>query len=581
MSRKNDKMRFAILGGGPSGLFMFKRFIESGFNDIEISIFESGDTLGIGMPYSKKGANFEHVTNVSDNEIPEIVTSIDEWIKNAPESILKEFDIAPDTFNEYKVLPRLFFGKYLEAQFMLLLKEAESKKIKVYVHLNTNVIDVCTEPTANYVCINTNKGEEQFDCIIMCTGHHWPLKHEGKISGYYDSPYPPAKLKQQINYPVAIKGASLTAIDAVRTLARCNGRFETGEDGLLTYILNEESAGFKIVLHSKDGLLPAVRFHLEDSHLSKDAVLSTKDLQENMRKNDGFVSLDNLFEINFKEPIRKHDPDFYEKIRGMTMEEFVDSMMAMRESIDAFQLLKGEYAEAEKSIKRKHSVYWKEMLAVLSFAMNYPAKHLSAEDMLRLQKVLMPLISIVIAFVPQSSCKEIIALHDAGLLTLIPVSEKSNAEPHTDKGGIYHYNEDGSDKKSLHYEMFIDCVGQPHLSIDDFPFKSLVKNGIISPARIRFRSNDTGRNEKNNGNKKVEIDPDGCYFLSVPGITIDDNFCAVDVYGASNNRIYIMSVPYIGGFNPDYSGLDFGEAASERIIKNIIADINVQPSPNL
>lgn len=37
--------------------------------------------------------------------------------------------------------------------------------------------------------------------------------------------------------------------------------------------------------------------------------------------------------------------------------------------------------------------------------MNYPAKHFSAEDMLRLQKTLMLLIAVVIAFVPQSSAK--------------------------------------------------------------------------------------------------------------------------------------------------------------------------------
>jgi hypothetical protein len=30
-----------------------------------------------------------------------------------------------------------------------------------------------------------------------------------------------------------------------------------------------------------------------------------------------------------------------------------------------------------------------------------------------------------------------------------------------------------------------------------------------------------------------------------------------------------MAVPYIGGYNPDYSGLDFCEEASEKIIKSM------------
>ena len=38
----------------------------------------------------------------------------------------------------------------------------------------------------------------------------------------------------------------------------------------------------------------------------------------------------------------------------------------------------------------------------------------------------------------------------------------------------------------------------------------------------------------------------------------------------TNERIYMMAVPFIGGFNPDYSGLDFGEAASMRIVGKLI-----------
>jgi predicted nucleic acid-binding protein len=73
-------------------------------------------------------------------------------------------------------------------------------------------------------------------------------------------------------------------------------------------------------------------------------------------------------------------------MKDMGMEDFVDAMMALREQADPFELMKVEYEEAERSIKKHESVYWKEMLGVLSFAMNYPAKHFSAEDMQRLQK---------------------------------------------------------------------------------------------------------------------------------------------------------------------------------------------------
>jgi hypothetical protein len=70
--------------------------------------------------------------------------------------------------------------------------------------------------------------------------------------------------------------------------------------------------------------------------------------------------------------------------------------------------------------------------------------------------------------------------------------------------------------------------------------------------------------------KNIGKDAAGNFFLRVPGITINDNFQAVDEYGALNERIYVMAVPYIGGYNPDYSGLDFCEAASASISKSII-----------
>ena len=69
--------------------------------------------------------------------------------------------------------------------------------------------------------------------------------------------------------------------------------------------------------------------------------------------------------------------------------------------------------------------------------------------------------------------------------------------------------------------------------------------------------------------KPVKKDQHGEYYLRVPGIAINDHFQVIDSYGAFNDRIYMMAVPFMGGFNPDYSGLDFCEAASELIVEAI------------
>ena len=68
----------------------------------------------------------------------------------------------------------------------------------------------------------------------------------------------------------------------------------------------------------------------------------------------------------------------------------------------------------------------------------------------------------------------------------------------------------------------------------------------------------------------MEKDALGDYYLAVPGITINDSFQVLDSFGAYSDRIYIMAVPYIGGYNPDYSGLDFGEAASKKVVERLL-----------
>lgn len=570
----------AILGGGPSALFMFKQFVDSGHTDFTIDIFEKGDRLGAGMPYSSEGALDEHITNVSGNEIPELVTSVSEWMKTQPADLLDRYHINGDHFSGYKVLPRLLFGQYLEAQFQLLLKKATEIDLEVSVFFNSEVTDIADLPKKERVAVEVNgKVKGNYHHVVICTGHTWPKSYEGKIKQYFDSPYPPQKLKFKVDHAIAIKGSSLTAIDAIRTLARQHGTFSYNGTRIPKYRLNSNFKNFKIIMHSRHGMLPAVRFHLADSHLLKDAVLPREEVAKNMAENGGFLLLDYVFDKNFKDLFKEKDPFFYEKIKNLSIEEFVSQAMELREKLDPFQLFEAEYAEADKSIKRRESVYWKELLAVLSFAMNYPAKHFSAEDMLRLQKTLMPLISIVIAFVPQSSVKDLLALYKAGVLEMVSVDGTGYEIPNISGGATYHYLAENNERVSRQFHTFINCVGQPHLNYKDFPFKTLLDEKTVSPAKLKFSDEAEATLALQAKVPGVEHNIDG-YYLNVPGIAINDNFQALDEFGGINPRIYIMAVPYISGFNPDYSGLDFGEAASAIIAKSLFGENKTLDSKN-
>jgi hypothetical protein len=307
-----------------------------------------------------------------------------------------------------------------------------------------------------------------------------------------------------------------------------------------------------------------------------DSLLTEDQLDQNREQNGGFLSLDYVFEKDFIDLFEEKQPEFYAKIKDMKLEDFVDAMMDSRERKDAFDLFREEYAEARESIRKRESIYWKEMLAVLSFALNYPAKYFSAEDMQRLQKSLMPLISIVIAFVPQSSCEELLALNDAGRLEIVNVGDDSEVVPEEDGGATYHYTDNDGQKQEVYYKTFVDCVGQPHLSYDEFPFKGMLKNDTICPARLQFKSEDEGKKQLDEGNKKVKREADGHFYLTVSGIAINDEFQVLGKNDKPNERIYIMAVPYIGGYNPDYSGLDFCEEASNKIVDEMMTTIGAE-----
>lgn len=562
--------RLCIVGGGPTALFVFKRIVDEKWKDWDITIFERTSHLGRGMPYSEAGARQEHITNVSSDELPQLVDTLKDWVKSRPDSSLKPWDLDKEHFDERDVVPRLLFGYYLERQFQSLLEQAAEQDISVTVGYETEVLDIIDRPDSEEVEIVTSVlARHPFDAVVICSGHTWPLGHEGKVKGYFSSPYPPSKIVRRFNHPVALRGSSLTAIDAIRTLARSHGRFERLDETSLRYEVDEGVEEFKIVMHARNGFLPCVRIYLEDPQVSDEGLLSKREWMQERDKHEGFVPLDLIFEKDFKDHLKRTHPEFYSKIHLLSLEEFVEKALKRREQTDPFLFFRKEYEEALLSVIKKRPVPWKETLALLSYALNYPAKHFSAEDYLRLKGTLLPLISIVIAFVPKSSCEELIALHNSGRLELKSVGHDSWVEPLTSGGVVYHYRTKKGQEQNSFFRTYIDCVGQPSLSLEEFPFSRLREQGVISQATLAFRSEKQGQDFLQKNPDQAKKESDDKFYLKVPGIAINDFFQPLNEARQANPRIFVLAVPYIGGHNPDYSGVDFCEKASTIVIERL------------
>ena len=251
-------MRIAIVGGGPAGLLAFKRLLESShglraYGDLSVTIIESGDRLGCGMPYGPQGARLEHVTNVSGDELPSFVQSLSEWVAQQPRAKLAQYlpQIDPDGFHDKQVVPRLLFGWYLSDQFDLYINQARELGIAVDIIKQGNVEDIDIDVDQGTVSLslkqNGSSSRIQVDRVIVCTGHSWSQSREKNVPGYFDSPYPPDKIALRTDHTVHLRGSSLTAMDALRTLMRCNGRFV--DDEHTKYEVDPESPNFKIVMH--------------------------------------------------------------------------------------------------------------------------------------------------------------------------------------------------------------------------------------------------------------------------------------------------------------------------------------------
>ena len=69
-----------------------------------------------------------------------------------------------------------------------------------------------------------------------------------------------------------------------------------------------------------------------------------------------------------------------------------------------------------------------------------------------------------------------------------PVGDDSHVEPIPEGGAVYHYTNENNQQQATHYNTYIDAVGQPHLNFSDLPYKSLIEQKTVSPAKIKFRN---------------------------------------------------------------------------------------------
>jgi len=78
-------------------------------------------------------------------------------------------------------------------------------------------------------------------------------------------------------------------------------------------------------------------------------VLAPEEIDRVRARNAGFLPLDYIYQRNFLAGLHANRPEFYELVKDLSLEDFVELMMIRREDTPPFDLLKAEYQEAEYS----------------------------------------------------------------------------------------------------------------------------------------------------------------------------------------------------------------------------------------
>lgn len=227
--------RIAVIGGGPAAVSFCIQFYEEFkaqmlAGHIEIWVFEKGDTIGPGLPYSAKENCY--ILNLP-KEVMEPVFGkkgfFTAWLKAMP-------DVSQDT----AFPPRHYFGKYLAYVAQRVKSDASSIGITIKYFTNTEITDVHKVESDQFQLMANSKSCV-VDQVVLCTGHMPATIYSEFIGkkGYYHNPWRQSAYEINPNEDVAIVGTRLTAIDVA---SRLQHNFHRG----------------KIFMFSRSGLLPAV-----------------------------------------------------------------------------------------------------------------------------------------------------------------------------------------------------------------------------------------------------------------------------------------------------------------------------------
>ena len=581
---KSDLSNIAIIGSGPTALYLIKYIwenIETLKKHIKnITIFEKEQILGMGMPYHPKTTDIFNLANISSEEIPLLEESFGDWLRRQDSDLLQKLNVTDFPIDDSEVYSRVSLGHYFEEQFKKLLSSLEAKGIQVIQKVNCEVFDLSKDTEKEIMIIDCHNQKHCFSTVVIANGHEWKGEDKPK-SGYYASPWPIHKLipqnKAGYNFPIGTLGASLSAFDVVTSLAHRHGTFSTVNEKL-TFKLNTENPDFKLILHSAEGWLPHLQYEQKEPireiyrHFNRNQILELITDKGFLRMEDYFNQLCRPVLIEaFRKDRLTHVVDHLQD-SSFSFKDLVSLMSEKHDYVNSFEGMKKEMVSARNSINHKIPIYWMETLDDLMYSLNYHADLLPAEDHLFFHKEIMSFLMNVIAALPLQSAAILLALYEANCIELKSgfVNFPEDAFQ-TNKTKIVVESPDGN-KEEIEYQLFVNCGGGKKLELEDFPFQTLVNQGVVRSATALFAEKNLAKEQLKKAHDTIVKTEDGLE-MKLSGIQIDSSYRTINKKNSTNRFLYDINFTHTNGLRPYSYGLQACSATSLILVESWLAEI--------
>lgn len=455
--------KIAIVGTGPTGIYTLFSMLKNQ-TPVAVSLYEQGDEAGVGMPYADDDNSRMMLANIASIEIPPLYCTYLAWLKSLPEQHLARYGVDKAGLHDRQFLPRILLGEYFRDQFLRLVDDAKTRGFEIAVHEACEVTDLQVTPAGVRLWTDGEPVADLFDLAVLATGHVWPDDAQSTRS-FFPSPWSgliEARIKAA---KVGIMGMSLSAIDAAMAVVVQHGCFHES-DQQVTFTLDDDSRALKIAMLSRSGILPEADFYCPIPYEPLRVVTAEAIEHEIAAGSAGL--LDRVFALIVQE-LESADPAWSAKIdlRSHTADTFSDAWFADRNRHNPWHWAYANLHEVERNKRDKHTVPWRYTILRLHEVIEEMVPHLTEQDRQRFKTGLTKVFVDNYTAIPSESIRRLLALRDAGILSLHALGNDYTLDIQADKTVIL------SEQGHFEFDTFIDARGQKSLKIKDLPFPRL------------------------------------------------------------------------------------------------------------